>query len=257
MKNQILSMLLFLIIGYPQNIYSAIVKGSLQKIVEKTRFAKCNEPSLAAIFEKTEMENGVNYNYYRLKLTNFPLSKGDKFILIYRNCFGKSQKLADAYVNDKLEIVLLIPKSRPFILDDYKCRLGLMSLGENVDIILATEDLKKGVTSHIVMLPLETKSSSGQRISIELRNFYALRYECIGDGYCLGEELKTISRSGNEVSTKYIRAEKDGTFSFGIRPGVIGRTGGFATITVERKNGESLTVEYPWGDKNVQPSIFQ
>ncbi len=255
MKSKILAEILYFFSAIVPWCLSAIeTPDKLSKIVEKTGFAKLNEPYFFAYLERIESIEGNNYPFYKFYLYNMPLKKGQKFVLMNRNCLGDTVKMADAYVDDQLELVLVFPNKKNEIrLSKFQFFLSKMNPGENMDIILASEDLSKSLTAHIVINPLEAVSKTNQKICLELRAFYGMLYECIGEGYSSNEQLKVISSSCNEEESFFINANEDGTFNFFIMPATINKTEGFATVTVLRKCGDALKITYPWGYKNTRP----
>ncbi len=195
-------------------------------------------------------------NCYNLRLVNPPDLKRKKLKFISKNCLGYATEIAKGKMNKNGRIELTFIDGSKVLLENYIVYAEGMCKGESFDIILLSEDKTFEVSAHIVMHPIENCSPNGQRISVELRSRYGSIYQCFGDGYLPNEELKTISRSENENIVQYINATEDGTFTFGLMPMVIGKTDGVASITIQRRNGDSLSLDYPWGKNSINKVTF-
>ncbi|MGA8164357.1 MAG: hypothetical protein WB791_04940 [Waddliaceae bacterium] len=122
----------------------------------------------------------------------------------------------------------------------------------NVSLLDKNNNLLGAIT--FIPYPLEKTSIDGKakviaEYSILQPSFYSIKFE----GFEKGEEVMFESLSGLEKIPK----QKFNTDvpEIGYANGVVNQDGGKSRVTVERKNGEKIVLELPWG-KEVLPYIL-
>ncbi len=225
---------------------------SSKRFLQKDERNNIDNPYLYARLEEKKVINNRPHHLYTFHLEKMSLQPGQKFILSTKNCIGGVIKMADAYVDNQQDVIIKL-KFHQIPMKKFKHVIGSMCLGESIDIILSSTDREFEVSTHIVMHPIEAISKNGQRISAELRSRDGSVYEIFGEGYCKNEGLKCSNFSEGKGGTSDITADENGTFRFTIMPMVEEFTEGFTKTTVFRKNGESLSIQYPWGISKIKP----
>lgn len=222
----------------------------IKKIIDKSKERNPNAPYLEANM-KIANYKGRKISYCTFQLHNLELNPKQKYLLLSRDIRGKTVKIVDVYVDQNLNLVLKTPDKQYLPFEGYKLIFNGYSLGEPMDVILATRDLKSGASVHIVVKPIEAKFESGPKISLELLSPDGSFFLCQGEGFSANEELQYCSISEDEMHQSKRQVDKNGTFLFVICPEVIGKTDGNAEVKFTRSNGESLSLPYVWGKNKV------
>ncbi|CRX37701.1 hypothetical protein [Estrella lausannensis] len=125
--------------------------------------------------------------------------------------------------------------------------------GESVVVEVKNYDETFKHSFKCIPYPIEKSSKEDSAvIRVELVDLRGGIYKVSFDGFKEGEEVRTISFSeGEEIrgSTKIM----PGAATY-LMPAVEGKNGGMEIFTVQRSNGEKLTIGFPWGI-NLLPSL--
>lgn len=200
-------------------------------------------------------ENGI-IQVYKFQIRNLTFAPGTELAIYTRNCAGEVSKMMDAFVHTNGVVYVIDSQKNIYPFEEYRLAVGSYSPGESTDFILATQDLKIGASAHFVVHPLEVYSNNGTRISLEQRFPHGMFYEVYGSGYEPNEELITTSKSEQEEMKTQCFADDKGEIHHMLMPFVKGVKNGKGSFTLTRKNGESLTVDYPWGPDNTKPYLL-
>ena len=123
--------------------------------------------------------------------------------------------------------------------------LNLCLPGQGFKGCLQAVDDNEKLTFTFVPNPLVSKSKKDSAtmtafLTFLQGNLYEISLENLDD-----EEVIFLSRSADEVMEKEVKLKEIGRIT--IAPAVIGLEGGIANFSIERKNGEVLSLDLMWG----------
>ena len=125
--------------------------------------------------------------------------------------------------------------------------------GEPVVVEVKNYDQTFKHTFKCIPYPVEKNSKTDSAvIRAEIADLKGGIYKISFDGFKDGEDVRTISLSeGEEIkgSTKIL----PGATTY-LMPAVEGKKGGMEIFTVQRKDGEKMTIGFPWG-ANILPYL--
>ncbi len=125
--------------------------------------------------------------------------------------------------------------------------LGFMN-GEPYNLTFVNQETPSCITATLIPNPITHTWSDGSCINLLVFDKYALDFVCTVKGLQPHEPLRFTLKGDEQETQLNFEASKDGAILTLLNPAVVGKKGGEATLTVERKQtGETTTLTYFWG----------
>ncbi len=220
------------------------------------------ESSLKLVEDKREMKGGITQVVYRVEARGF--AKGTTLELWTKD--GVEQKrTGTTFIDDQnklrwkrtekggdFSVAGLIAKaviSATDRLSGKEVRLGHGEyyLAQAREWALYDPTNGQIAFTKVIPFPVEAQGPTGCRLSLELLSPDGMIFNITADGFQAGEELNVASKSEGELVQQKDRFPQSGPLTILILPGVIGKTSGDASYTVEGASC-TVTIEYKWGE---------
>lgn len=118
--------------------------------------------------------------------------------------------------------------------------------GEPVKIWLVSEDNSISIPATCIPYPLEAFGRDNAHVSLIMKNWNFYDALCQGDGFEDGEEIELIRTTGTKkISSSFSCI--GGKFSQILHPPEPEAKEGIVVVTILRRNGETLSLQYGWG----------
>jgi hypothetical protein len=161
---------------------------------------------------------------------------------------GTEIPMGDYEANEEGELVTLDQAGQHLLRNVYIPILGHMC-GEETTYTLTSFDGNIHMSVAVGNDPIRSVAKDGAVVSIVMRSGKADLFSIEGKGFLPNEELHIVSKSGSEETSSTRQADENGAFMGLIAPGVKGTTGGLASYTIKRMNGDALVLNYAWGEE--------
>jgi len=200
------------------------------------------EIKLDAHLMTTQVRNGANYGFYDFYLTGAP---ADQTYTIFQWPLGKPQpeKVMPAYISDNGRLCMHATGCHategPYVM------LALLSFpGLPHRIGIASEDKKFKAVVLVVPDPIIATDKGCSVEVIRVREDFSFTV-VRGKGFQPNDEISYTSNSEGEEIKGSLKADEFGQFSFGLGPGVKGKTKGTAKIDFKAP-GCAPSVSFHW-----------
>lgn len=208
----------------------------------KLEWTLVNAPGIRLTFEETSrsLKSRDSQVCYQLKAEGLPL--GETYWMYMHWMDGEIVSMPFGF---KLDDQGMVYKDNP---GDWKhwCVNGLLR-GEAIGCALVSQESGTKASGEVIPFPIEAVGEGGCRIALQLITpANGGTFALFASGFEPGEVTEVVSRSGREVLSSQGNVKEDGTFVHVMLPGVRGKRGGKASVTV---TGRACTVSlaYDWG----------
>lgn len=167
-----------------------------------------------------------------------------KFYLQSTNELNPSYSPLELVSDDEGHLRLATDRSQ--FLDEYLLLMMYRHYGEICQFWLVSDDKRIVVQTSCVPYPLEAFGSDGAELSLLRLNPSGSKVRCTGKYFLPGEKLLLQASTKKQTAVQPI-ISRDGTFFAELDPPDPASFGEVITLEVKRQNGESITLQYPWG----------
>ncbi|CRX37700.1 hypothetical protein [Estrella lausannensis] len=188
----------------------------------------------------------------KMMILNAPKMKpGEEFDLYAFRIDQKTMFVANLIANAEGELVTTDRNKSP--LSKVNITLGFQMKGEEMSYALLSKDKSRCLATSCAIDPLEAKWSDGSKIYMAMLTHDLKIFYLYGSQFKPGEIVTLSFKMGNKDFSEDFVASSQGTFYTILNHDTLGQTGGKGHVRATKAaNGESVALEYLWGESLTQ-----